>query len=83
MHSVVWQYVPEYQREIVTSAMEAAGGKATEEAPLAWVSLEANRDTHRHELSVRYWNGTSGEGEDWQRLAVAHPHGSWVEWEAP
>ena len=83
MHSVVWQYVPEYQREIVTRAMEAAGGKATEEAPLAWVSLEANRDTHRHELSVRYWNGTSGEGEDWQRLAVAHPHGSWVEWEAP
>ena len=78
MHSVVWQYVPEDQRTRVTEAIEAAGANATQDAPLAWVSLEANRETHRHELSVRYWPG----GEEWQRLAVAHPHGAWVEWEA-
>jgi len=78
MHSVVWQYVPEAQREAVTAAIEAAGAAASEESPLAWISLEANRDTHRHELSVRYWPG----GEEWQRLGVAHPHGTWVEWEA-
>ena len=79
MHSVVWQYVPEHQRKSVTEAIEKAGAAATADAPLAWISLEANRDTHRHELSVRYWPG----GEDWQWLGVAHPHGSWVEWEAP
>ena len=77
MHSVVWQYVPEDQRARVTEAIEAAGENATDNAPLAWISLEANRETHRHELSVRYWPG----GEGWQRLGVAHPHGAWVEWE--
>ena len=82
MHSVVWQYVPEYQREKVTEAIKAAGAKATQDAPLAWISLEANRDTHRHELSVRYWPDSEGGGEEWQRLGVAHPHGAWVEWEA-
>ena len=82
MHSVVWQYVPEHQREKVTEAIEAAGARATQDAPLAWISLEANRDTHRHELSVRYWPNNEGDGEGWQRLGVAHPHGAWVEWEA-
>ena len=81
MHSVVWQYVPEYQREKVTEAIEAGGAKATAETPLAWISLEANRDTHRHELSVRYWPNNEADGEEWQRLGVAHPHGAWVEWE--
>ncbi len=76
MHSVVWQYVPQEQRERITALIEAAGAVANADAPLAWVSLEANRDTHRHELSVRYWPG----GEEWIQLAVAHPHGAWVEW---
>jgi hypothetical protein len=78
MHSVVWQYVPADQRAAVTAAMEEAGKSASADAPLAWISLEANRDTHRHELSVRYWPGDGG-GE-WTQLAVAHPHGAWIEW---
>ena len=77
MHSVVWQYVPEDQRRHVTELMEAAGAAATADAPLAWVSLEANRDTHRHELTVRYWPG----GDQWTHLATAHPHGEWIEWQ--
>lgn len=76
MHSVVWQYVPEYQRDRITAMMEEAGAKATSDAPLAWISVEANRDTHRHETTVRYWPG----GEEWTQLAVAHPHGEWIEW---
>jgi hypothetical protein len=76
MHSVVWQYLPEYQRSAITAAMENAGQNATSRSPLAWISLEANRDLHRHELAVRYWPG----GEEWRTLAVAHPHGKWVEW---
>lgn len=76
MHSVVWQYLPAEERERITALMEDAGARATADAPLAWVSLEANRDTHRHELSVRYWPG----GEEWRQLATAHPHGAWIEW---
>ncbi|WP_128892183.1 DUF2332 domain-containing protein [Erythrobacter sp. HKB08] len=76
MHSVVWQYIPAHERDRINTLMETSGAAATDEAPLAWVSLEANRDTHRHELSVRYWPG----GEEWTKLGTAHPHGEWVEW---
>lgn len=76
MHSIVWQYVPKDQQARVTAAIEAAGARATPERPLAWIALEANRDTHRHEMVVRYWPG----GEEGTLLAEAHPHGAWIEW---
>ncbi len=76
MHSIVWQYVPEDQQDRVRAAMEAAGGQATADKPLAWVSVEADRTVHRHMLQVRYW---PGGGEEVQ-LAWSHPHGANVEW---
>ena len=76
MHSIVWQYVPEDQQRRVTAAMEAAGARATAERPLAWISLEANRVLHLHELVVRHWPG-SGEPA---LLARAHPHGAKIDW---
>ena len=76
MHSIVWQYVPEDQQARVTAAMEAAGARATPERPLAWISLEANRVIHLHELILRYWPG----GAEPQLLARAHPHGASIDW---
>lgn len=77
MHSVVWQYIPADERERITASLEAAGGRATPGQALAHVSLEANRDTHRHELQVRFWPG----GAEWRKLGTAHPHGAWAEWD--
>jgi hypothetical protein len=77
MHSIVWQYVPKDQQARVTAAMEVAGTAATPERALAWIALEANRETHRHELVARYWPG----GEAPVQLAQAHPHGAWVRWQ--
>jgi hypothetical protein len=76
MHSIVWQYVPLDQQQRVTAAMEAAGARATPERPLAWVSLEANRVMHVHEMTVRFWPG----GEKPQLVTRAHPHGAWIAW---
>ncbi|TMM48928.1 DUF2332 domain-containing protein [Qipengyuania marisflavi] len=76
MHSVVWQYLPPKERDRMTDLIERAGAQATDDAPLAWVSLEANRDTHRHELTISYWPG----GEMRRRVATAHPHGAWIKW---
>lgn len=75
-HSVMWQYLPETTRRSITAAMEQAGDHATAERPLAWVRLETNRATFRHELEVRYWPG----GEKAVTLSEAHPHGAWVIW---
>lgn len=79
MHSIVWQYVPEDQQARVTAAMEAAGRCATPERPLAWVSLEANRVLHIHEMTVRFWPG----GDAAEVVTRAHPHGAWIAWGAP
>jgi hypothetical protein len=75
-HSVMWQYLPETTRRSITMAMEQAGARATAQRPLAWIRLETNRRTFRHELSIRYWPG----GEEAVILSEAHPHGAWVIW---
>ncbi len=76
MHSIVWQYLPESTQHRVKPAMERAGSAATPEKPLAWIALETNRATFRHELKVRYWPG----GEESVLLGEAHAHGAWVNW---
>lgn len=75
-HSIVWQYIPESTRANIEAAMQLAGAQATPEKPLAWIALETNRATFRHELHVRYWPG----GEDEALLGCGHPHGAWAEW---
>ena len=78
MHSIVWQYLGDARRARITAAMEEAGTRASAERPLAWVMLEANRETLKHELVVRYWPG----GAEPHLLGLAHPHGAWAEWVA-
>lgn len=75
-HSIVWQYIPADRRQRIEDALYAAGAKATPERPLAWIMLETNRATFRHELVVRYWPG----GGEPHLLAQAQAHGAWVEW---
>ena len=75
-HSIVWQYLGDERRARITAAMEQAGVSATTERPLAWMMLETNRATFRHELRVRYWPG----GGESVLLGAAHAHGAWVEW---
>jgi hypothetical protein len=75
-HSVMWQYLPGETRARIVREMEVAGARATAERPLAWLALETNRATFRHELTARYWPG----GETAVLLSDAHPHGAWVRW---
>jgi hypothetical protein len=75
-HSIVWQYIPPEGRARIEAAMEQAGSRATPERPLAWVMVETNRQTFRHELRTRYWPG----GEEAALLGEAHAHGAWVDW---
>jgi hypothetical protein len=76
-HSIVWQYLPPDTRARIEAAMAQAGARADARRRLAWIMLETNRATFRHELTVRYWPG----GEEPVLLGTAHAHGAWVEWE--
>ena len=77
-HTIMWQYMPQPTRDAITAAMEEAGERATEAKPLAWIALETNRETSKHECRVRYWSG----GADEVLLAEGHPHGAWVDWKS-
>lgn len=79
MHSIMWQYMPQATQDSITAGFEAAGAEATADRPLAWVALETDPATFRHELKVRLWDGGEHRG-DTHLLAFAHPHGAWVEW---
>lgn len=72
-HSIVWQYLPPETRARITQAIIAAGEGGQR---LAWIMLETNRETFRHELTVRYWPG----GGEPVLLGEAHAHGAWVAW---
>jgi hypothetical protein len=75
-HSIVWQYIPDDRRTQITAAIEAAGQNATADRPLAWMMLETNRETFKHELRIKYWPGP----DRWHLLAEAQAHGTWVHW---
>lgn len=78
-HSIMWQYMPAETQAAITAAITEASAKAAPQSPLAWVALETDPATFRHELKVRYWDGGAGQGHP-VLLAHAHPHGAWVEW---
>ncbi len=78
-HSIMWQYTPAETQAAITRMIESAGEQASAQQPLAWISLETDPATFRHELKVRYWPG----GEEAVCLSHAHPHGTWVEWSGP
>lgn len=75
-HSIAWQYLPPASRDRIEAAMAAAGTRATAERPLAWVTVETNRATFRHELRCRFWPGGAEEA----LLGEAHAHGAWIAW---
>jgi hypothetical protein len=62
-HSVFLQYPPREARDAIVDAIQSAGARATERAPLAWVRLEPEaltddaRDSPRMVIDVTTWPG--------------------------
>jgi hypothetical protein len=74
LHSIVWQYLPAATQAAIRQHLAQAGARATAEAPLAWLRLEPPAADQPVELRCTLWPG----GAD-QRLALAHPHGAWLQ----
>ena len=78
-HTVAWQYFPQETRERCLGAMQAAGAKATADAPVARLSMEG--DEHKGQgapIELTIWPGG-------HKLALGRVdfHGRWVDWKAP
>jgi hypothetical protein len=74
-HSIFWQYLDESDKTRIRSALDEAGARATESAPLAWVRMDPQDELARVEATV--WPG----GET-HLLARAGYHGRPVRWVA-
>lgn len=74
MHSIVWQYIPKEMRWAITTAIEAAGDRATVESPLAWIRYEPD-EWNRARAAI--WLRTWPDGGD-RLVAHADYHGRWL-----
>jgi len=77
MHSIFWQYLDDARRAAITGALAVAGADATEHAPLAWLRLEPNENSHWTELKLTCWP----RGDE-ELLATAGFHAGAVRWPA-
>jgi hypothetical protein len=75
MHSMVAQYFNEQELQTMLRSMRNAGTCATNQRPLAWISVEWTRDRREVQLWLTCWpDGTS------RHLANCHPYGDWIDW---
>jgi hypothetical protein len=54
-HSIFWQYLPPEAQDRCRAALDAAGARATEDAPLAWLRLEGDGGTPGAALTLTLW----------------------------
>ncbi|KPA20196.1 hypothetical protein shim_36940 [Shimia sp. SK013] len=77
-HTVAWQYFPAETQARGTALIGAAGAKATDASPLAWLSYEADNQTPGAALTLRLWPGDLRFD-----LGRADFHGRWIDWRGP
>lgn len=75
MHSVFWQYLTAATQESIVGTLQAAGARATDAAPLAWLRLEPTARGNSLELRLTTW-----PGGDEVVLAKAGFHAGRVTW---
>jgi len=76
-HSIAWQYFPPGTQAACRQSLDAAGARATEDAPLAHIAMEADEGLEAAGLWARLWpSDQTGP----RLLARADFHGRWIEW---
>ncbi|HWF00459.1 MAG TPA: DUF2332 domain-containing protein [Caulobacteraceae bacterium] len=79
-HSIFWQYLSLDDQASLSAAIHAAGARASDQAPLAWLRMEPRDSLTFAVLSLTLWPGGAE-----RQLATSHPHGAWIdfaEWTA-
>jgi hypothetical protein len=74
-HTIVLQYASEETRAAINATLATAGGRATEEAPLARFSMEHEKPDAPATVRLTLWPG----GEE-RIIGQCDSHGTWIEW---
>ena len=77
-HTIAWQYFPPATQRAARTSLEAAGAKATPDAPLAHIAMEADGDPKGAGLTAQIWPGMDQP----HLLARVDYHGRWIDWRA-
>lgn len=72
-HSAMWQYVSEYERQRIITAIEDAGMRASHKAPVAWLRMEAPENKFEIRLRIN-------PGFEEQIIATSRAHAPAVRW---
>ena len=78
MHTIAFQYFPPTVQDRIRTHMLLVGAQATADAPLAWLTFEAEEDgfERRPILRLRTWPGDDSA----IALARGQPHGARYDW---
>ena len=76
--TIAWQYFPAERQNTGRALIEAAGARATAQAPLAWLSYEPDGKSPGAALTLRLW-----PGDLTLALGRVDFHGRWIDWRAP
>ncbi|PWK57283.1 DUF2332 domain-containing protein [Roseicyclus mahoneyensis] len=77
-HTIAWQYFPPATQASARTALEVAGARATPDAPIAHVAMEADGDPMGAALTAQVWPGMDRP----RVLARVDYHGRWIDWRA-
>ncbi|MFC2969261.1 DUF2332 domain-containing protein [Acidimangrovimonas pyrenivorans] len=77
-HTIAAQYFPAETRARLAAALQAAGARATPEAPLAHLAMEADEATPGAGLTLQTWPGGRTHA-----LGRVDFHGRWLRWTPP
>lgn len=77
MHTIAYQYFPPEGQARIRDHLAQVGARATQDAPLAWLSFEATSGgvDRRPALDLTVW-----PGDETRRLAICQPHGAEIDW---
>lgn len=77
MHTIAFQYFSPESQARISAHLARVGADATSDAPLAWLSYEANGggESRYPDLTLTMWPGGAT-----RVLARGQAHGAWIEW---
>lgn len=77
-HTIAWQYFPEATQARAKAALDCAGARATPDAPIAHLGMEADGTTPGAGITLTVWPG--GIPQSFGRIDF---HGRWMDWSPP
>lgn len=81
-HTIAWQYFPPDQQAKGETLLSEAGAKATEQAPLARLGMEADGAGLGAGLTLDLWCGAGRAAQGRILLGRVDFHGRWIDWAA-